>query len=205
MTKEHDTLTLEEVVSLFDEKGLVERLSLTCPRESSIPDSLDRLAEQAVRAVRNGKTLLLLDDAGCHRNDRLFLDPHLAVSRVDLGLKEAPVPESEQNLRRRASILLRSAAIRSLHDVAVAVELGADLVAPRLMFATLAEKEDKAAPLLYEALNKGLEKVISTIGIHELRGYARLFSSIGLSPEVAGVLDIVNFCGSERGEPPGRI
>lgn len=197
--KAHDTLTLEEVVSLFDEKGLVERLSLTCPRASSIPDSLDRLAKQAVRAVRSGKTLLLLDDADCHRNDRLFLDPHLAVSRVDLGLKEAPVPESEQNLRRRASILLRSAAIRSLHDVAVAVGLGADLVAPRLMFAILAEKEEKAAPLLYEALNKGLEKVISTIGIHELRGYARLFSSIGLSPEVAGVLDIVNFCGSGRG------
>lgn len=199
VTEEHDTFTLEEVISLFDEKGLVERLSLTCPRESSIPDALDRLAEQAVRAVRNGKTLLLLDDSDCHRNDQLFLDPHLAVSRVDLGLKEAPVPKSEQNLRRRASILLRSAAIRNLHDVAVAVGLGADLVAPYLMFATLKDKGDKAAALLYEALNKGLEKVISTIGIHELRGYARLFSSIGLSPEVADVLNIVNFCGSERG------
>ena len=27
---------------------------------------------------------------------------------------------------------------------------------------------------LYNAFNKGLEKVISTIGIHELRGYGRL-------------------------------
>src|SRR5690606_41968180 len=53
--KAHDTLTLEEVVSLFDEKGLVERLSLTCPRASSIPDSLDRLAKQAVRAVQIGR------------------------------------------------------------------------------------------------------------------------------------------------------
>ena len=41
---------------------------------------------------------------------------------------------------------------------------------------------------LYTALNKGLEKVISTIGIHELRGYGRLFSSIGLHEEIANIL-----------------
>ena len=49
---------------------------------------------------------------------------------------------------------------------------------------------------LYTALNKGLEKVISTIGIHELRGYGRLYSSIGLHEEIANILQITNFLGS---------
>ena len=44
--------------------------------------------------------------------------------------------------------------------------------------------------------NKGLEKVISTIGIHELRGYGRLYSSIGLHEEIANILQITNFLGS---------
>ena len=49
---------------------------------------------------------------------------------------------------------------------------------------------------MYTALNKGLEKVISTIGIHELRGYGRLYSSIGLHEEIANILQITNFFGS---------
>ena len=40
--------------------------------------------------------------------------------------------------------------------------------------------------------------MISTIGTHELRGYTRFFSSIGFHPEVAEVLDIVNYLGSEK-------
>ena len=52
--------------------------------------------------------------------------------------------------------------------------------------------------LFNAALNKGLEKVISTIGIHELRGYGRLFSSIGLNDEIAKILNIVNFFGSNQ-------
>ena len=51
---------------------------------------------------------------------------------------------------------------------------------------------------LYSALTKGLEKVISTIGIHELRGYGRLFSAIGLNDEVADYLMVVNFFGSKE-------
>ncbi|KHF29395.1 hypothetical protein LR68_01756 [Anoxybacillus sp. BCO1] len=65
------------------------------------------------------------------------------------------------------------------------------------MFATVADSSTRPAIHLFQALNKGLEKVISTIGIHELRGYSRLFSSIGLHEEVAAVLNIVNFFGSD--------
>ena len=96
--------------------------------------------------------------------------------------------------------MLRSAALRSLHDIIVAYGLGANLISPYFMFLSLPTDDTKPSVNLFNALNKGLEKVISTIGIHELRGYGRLFSSIGLNDEIANYLNIVNFFGSNEVE-----
>lgn len=41
--------------------------------------------------------------------------------------------------------------------------------------------------------------MISTIGIHEVRGYARLFSSIGLRPELTRIFDTPAYMGSKAG------
>src|SRR5207244_13645197 len=54
-----------------------------------------------------------------------------------------------------------------------------------------------ALPDLVEALRKGVEKVLSTLGMHELRGYGRQLSAIGLAPEVARLLGIRTFFGAE--------
>ncbi|MBA4495433.1 glutamate synthase-related protein [Paenactinomyces guangxiensis] len=194
---EFSTLSLEELVQLYVERGLVARLPLSYAKGTRMADAFEELEAKAIKAVKDGKVILLLDDSDCHQNDQYYLDPHLAISKVDQGLKNAPWSKQGQNLRRLASIVVRSGAMRNLHDLALAVGLGADAICPYLMFGTIVEKENKSAANLFNAINKGLEKIISTIGIHELRGYARLFSSIGLSPEVAGVLGIVNYCGSK--------
>jgi glutamate synthase (NADPH/NADH) large chain len=47
-------------------------------------------------------------------------------------------------------------------------------------------------------LTEGLEKVMSTIGCHELRAYGRVASSIGLAPSVAQVMAAPNYFGSEE-------
>ena len=74
------------------------------------------------------------------------------------------------------AIVLRSAAIRNVHDVAVALGLGADGVCPYVMVEVICvEDYDTDVSNLCSALRKGIEKVISTIGIHEVRGYARQF------------------------------
>ena len=41
--------------------------------------------------------------------------------------------------------------------------------------------------------------MISTIGIHEVRGYARQFSSIGVKPELAEIFQTEAFAASETG------
>ncbi len=192
-------LSLEQLLSMFraqNEKS-VAVLSITYARGTALTAALEQLAQDAISAVQGGASILVLDDEGAHRNDRLWLDPHLAVSKVDIALKAVKL-ELGDNLRRQTSIVLRSAAVRNLHDMIVAVGLGADAISPYVLFATAASKEGAAAARkVYTALSKGMEKAISTIGTHELRGYTRFFSSIGLKPEVTEVLDIVNYLGSE--------
>lgn len=186
----------EQLQALY--QGRTATLSLTFARGTSLKDALDGLAEEAVQAVRSGTQLLVLDDSEAHQNDRLWMDPHLAVSKIDIALRAQKLGNGD-NLRRHVTVLLRSAAIRNLHDIAVAVGLGADVLSPYILFATAAAKDGAVgARKVFVAFMKGLEKVISTIGTHELRGYTRFFSSIGLKPEVAEVLDIVNYLGSEQ-------
>ena len=50
-----------------------------------------------------------------------------------------------------------------------------------------------------QSLSKGLEKVISTMGTHEIGGYGKYFASIGLCSHLAGIFETPNFCGSGKG------
>jgi glutamate synthase (NADPH) large chain len=179
------------IVNLFQKENLCHFISTTFTENETIQEALDRLADEAQDAVASGKSLLVLDDGNSHHDGNLWLDPHLVLAAIDQRLTDV-------SLRRDCSLLLRSAAIRSLHDVIVAYGFGADVISPYYMFLTVLEDESiEPVVNLYTSLQKGLEKVISTIGIHELRGYGRLFSAIGLSDEVAETLNIVNFFGSE--------
>ena len=75
-----------------------------------------------------GKTLLILDDAACTSGRfSIGLIRILVTSAIDQALVKA-------ELRRDCSLLLRSAAIRSLHDIVTVFGLGADLISPYYMF-----------------------------------------------------------------------
>ncbi len=183
----------DQVIQEYQEQNLIHFISSTFKESETIPDALSRISKEAVAAVDMGKTLLVIDDTSAHQNGNLWIDPHLVTSAVDQVLVKT-------EKRRDCSILLRSAALRSLHDIIVAYGLGANLISPYFMFLSLPANDTKPSVNLFNALNKGLEKVISTIGIHELRGYGRLFSSIGLNDEIAKTLNIVNFFGSDEVE-----
>ena len=180
----------DQFINYNQDQKLVHFLSSTFKENESIANALTRITDDAVHAVDGGKTLLVLDDALAHQNGHLLLDPHLVTSAVDQALVQ-------KGKRRDCSILLRSASLRSLHDIIVSYGLGANLISPYYMFLSLSSDDLKKVINLYNSLTKGLEKVISTIGIHELRGYGRLFSSIGLHEEIAAYLNVANFFGSD--------
>lgn len=189
----------------------VARLNAATQPDESVVMGLKRLAEEAVQAASSGAAIILLDDGMAFTEGQGWIDPLLVVAIVDRALRmsfEEPTRPAARpfNLRRRVGLVLRSGAIRHLHDLIMALGLGADAVAPYMLFEVAAgnvespldpaERSTRLTNTL-KALRVGLEKVTSTMGIHELRGYGRLFASIGLSQPVALMMGTANYGGSE--------
>jgi len=201
IVQELGTTSLEQTIAYFKSlsEDFIVSLSLSFKENQTIKDRLTELNQEALKAVQLGAKVIIIDDqAVFDKTDHYWLDPHLAISSIDLSLKKSF--KDNENLRRKVSIILRSASIRNLHDLATVIGFGADAVSPYLLFATVFQKvnEEGLIKNLYIGLNKGIEKIASTIGIHELRGYDRLFASIGFDQEIASLLDITNFYGNEN-------
>ncbi len=198
IAREHRTYLLEDLWEEFRSRAAALDISLL--ESETTQGAVERLKQEAVKKVRDGAELLVLTDRIVYDGERRYLDPHLATSAVDQALKQMRVREGEENLRRRCSIVLRSAAIRNVHDVVLALGLGANGVCPYVMVEVICVEEYEAdVSNLCAALRKGIEKVISTIGIHESRGYARQFSSIGVKPELAEIFQTEHWAASPRG------
>lgn len=194
----HKTYLLEDMWEAFRGRGTV--LDISCLESEDTRGAIERLKQEATVAVRGGCGLLVLSDRTAYEGDRRYLDPHLALAAVDLALREHLCAPGETNLRRRCGVVLRSAALRNVHDTVLALGLGADAVCPYAMVeVSLLDDYRTDVDNLATALRKGIEKVISTIGIHEVRGYARLFSSIGLHPELTAIFDTPAYMGSKAG------
>ena len=219
--------TLISVVTQFPFSQIAQIQTVTFPGEST-PQALERIALTAVEAVQNGCRLIVLNDVDAFSGENGWVDPILAISIVDRALRlsfaenapatsPTPIPLSDNgkidlglvasnmkvNLRRQAGIILRSGAIRNLHDLVMSIGMGADAVVPYLIFESAVNNaaEETSARLknTLKALRSGIEKSISTMGIHEARGYGRLFASIGLSNPVAQALGTNNYAGSDQG------
>ncbi len=197
IAKEHQTYVLEDLWEHFS--GRSAALDISLLDAETTQGAIERLRQEAVKKVQEGAELLVLTDRTVYEGERRYLDPHLATSAVDQALKGFGVDAAEDNLRRRCSIVLRSAAIRNVHDVALALGLGANGVCPYVMIEVVCVDDyPQDVANICSALSKGIEKVISTIGIHEVRGYARQFSSIGIKPELAEIFQTEHWAASRE-------
>ena len=198
IAREHHTYLLEDLWEEF--RGRAGAVDISLLEAEKTSGAIERIKQEAVKKVRDGAELIVLTDRTVYEADRRFLDPHLAISAVDQALKQFRVEPGEKNLRRRCGLVLRSAAIRNVHDVMLALGLGANGVCPYTMVEVICvEDYETDVSNLCAALGKGIEKVISTIGIHEVRGYARQFSSIGVKPELAEIFQTEAFAASRTG------
>ena len=135
-------------LATFEPGSLVTIATATLPGEK-ISLALGRLAEQAVNAVRGGASLIVLDDAGAFTDGNGWIDPLLAVAQVDRALQacfvDLPAGRSPfqkngfTSLRRQVGLVLRSGAIRNLHDLVLSIGLGADAVSPYALVACAME------------------------------------------------------------------
>lgn len=192
----HGVACMEDVLAAWDWRAT--RLPLSFSTDLSVREHLEQLSAAAVTAVQEGAELIVLHDLNAGPGERVC-DPHLAVAAVDKALREAR-KEDGSSWRRDASLVLQAAGIRNVHDVMVALGFGAQALCPYAMMEKAMDgspEPSAVATNVLDALQKGIEKVLSTLGIHELRGYGRLVSAIGVSPEVLDILAIPGFCASE--------
>ena len=168
------------------------RLSLLFPAAggaAALRAALASLLAEAARAAREGASLLVLSDRGVDA-ERASLPSLLAVSAVHQHLVR-------EGLRTRVSLAAETAEARDDHQVAALVTFGAEAVCPYLALAAVRaaasadEQSDmpspgEAARRYLTALEKGLLKIISKMGISTLRSYhgAQLMEIVGLADEL---------------------
>jgi glutamate synthase (NADPH) large chain len=156
------------------------------PREggAALERAMARLCQQASDAVADGHTILILSDRGV--SERCAPIPSLLATA---GVHHHLVREGT---RTRCALLLESGDAREVHHVALLIGYGAGAVNPYLAFETLHDMiqqrviegvtHDKAVANYIKALNKGILKVMSKMGISTLQSYcgAQIFEAVGL-------------------------
>ena len=146
--------------------------------------SLDALAADALKAVREGAKIIILSDRGKDiASEKCEIPSLLAVAAVNKSLVEAGV-------RPSVGIVVESGEVREVHHFAVLLGFGATAVNPWLALETVSDlvKADStaAAANYVTAVCKGIMRVMSKMGISTLRSYrsARIFEAIGLGPKL---------------------
>ncbi|MEO1941386.1 MAG: glutamate synthase central domain-containing protein, partial [Campylobacterales bacterium] len=157
----------------------------TFPVEGSLEKSLEELTDQIVADVREGVRIIFLDDRNISR-ERVPIPMAMVVGRLHKKLLD-------QKLRHLTSIVAITSEVITPHDVAVLIGYGASAIYPYLLFKTgaqIAEKEEldleDALFNIHSALNKGILKIMSKMGISTIASYrnSALFDILGLSREI---------------------
>ncbi|MBK8189419.1 MAG: glutamate synthase large subunit [Vampirovibrionales bacterium] len=176
------------VLQLDDPHYAYETIDLTYPTSGSLRAAIETVCDQAERAVRNGKVILILTDRRVSRN-RIPIHALLGVGAVHARL-------CEKGLRCDANIIVETATARDPHHFAALIGFGATAIYPYLAYQTLyhmAQRKEiqwkNTVGLMKnyrQGIQKGLYKILSKMGISTINSYrgARLFEAIGLHDEV---------------------
>ena len=150
--------------------------------------AMDDLCRRASEAVAAGYNILILSDRGV--GPRLAPIPSLLATA---GVHHHLVREGT---RTRCALVIECGDAREVHHVSLLLGYGAGVVNPYLAFETIDDMvrqgiltsidRDKAIGHYIKALNKGVLKVMSKMGISTLQSYcgAQIFEAIGLNQEL---------------------
>lgn len=149
--------------------------------------ALNSLCQQAESAIKKGYSLIVLSDRGVNR-DYAAIPALLAVGAVHQYLVK-------KACRSQIALILESAEPREVHHFALLFGFGVGCVNPYLSYQTIEKLvldgqlscDAKIAQKNYiKAINKGLLKILSKMGISTLQSYrgAQIFEALGLSQEV---------------------
>lgn len=155
--------------------------------EGDFVRSIDRICQEASSAIDDGYTFILLSDRGANK-EYAALPALLATGAVHHHL----VRKAQ---RTQIGIIVESAEPREVHHFALLFGYGAGLINPYLVYEAIGNlinegqldiSYEKAIDNYIKALNKGVLKILSKMGISTLQSYrgSQIFEALGVGSEV---------------------
>ena len=152
--------------------------------QEGIEARLASICAEAVDALKSGHNILIVTDRNVSA-ERVAIPALLAMSAVHQHL-------IAHGLRTQTGLVVETGSARETHHFAVLAGYGAEAVHPYLALDTIAEmardlpgdlSAEKAITNYIKAIGKGLQKVMSKMGISTYMSYcgAQIFEAIGLS------------------------
>ncbi|MGN6707233.1 MAG: glutamate synthase-related protein [Rhodanobacter sp.] len=164
-------------------------LDITYPAawgKQGIEARLVSLCAQAVDAIGQGHNILVVSDRHAGR-ERVAIPALLATSAVHQHLVN-------RGLRTSTGLVVETGSAREVHHFALLAGYGAEAIHPYLAMETLARHAADSGTLSAEeaiahyikAIGKGLQKVLSKMGISTYMSYtgAQIFEAVGLNSEL---------------------
>jgi len=158
--------------------------------EDGLKHALDDLGSRASLAVNSGYTLLIISDRG--------VDPTYAPVPSLLAMAAVHNRLVREKTRTQVALIIESGEPREVMHFALLIGYGASAVNPYLAIETLHDLKrrgllphsvtgNQAEKHFIKAINKGLLKTFSKMGISTLQSYrgAQVFEAVGLSKSLA--------------------
>ncbi|MFH0940385.1 MAG: glutamate synthase large subunit [Candidatus Omnitrophota bacterium] len=158
-------------------------------RSGSLRSALDRLCQEASQCIKEGYNLIILSDRSVCAQ-KAAIPSLLAVGAVHHYL-------IRETTRMQASLIIETGDAREVMHFALLLGYGANAINPYLAYETLLDlynkreaflgfDRDKVIANYIKAVDKGLLKVFSKMGISTLQSYcgAQIFEALGLGKEV---------------------
>ncbi len=155
--------------------------------KADIEARLASLCAEAADAVRSGYNILIV-------SDRQVDEKHVAIPALlaTLAIHQHLV---QKGLRTSVGLVVETGSARETHHFALLAGYGAEAVHPYLVMETLAEmakglsgdlSAEKAVKNFVKAVGKGLQKVMSKMGISTYMSYtgSQIFEAIGLNRDI---------------------
>ncbi len=179
-----------EKIRNINKKGFktkVISLLFAADERGSFLKALDKICEEAEKAIREKYTFIILSDRGVNKK-YAALPSLLAIGAVHHHLVR-------KAMRTQIGIILESAEPREVFHFALLFGYGADCINPYLAYEAVnylineAELEgdfEMAQKNYRKAVDKGILKILSKMGISTLNSYrgAQIFEALGLNSKV---------------------
>jgi len=183
---------LEKIRSI--DTGLFQAKTLQCyfranGKDGALKAALDRICRYAVDAVEDGFKVLVLQDRAID-SDHAPIPSLLAVSSIHHHL-------IRKGLRGQVGIIVEAGDAWEVHHFACLIAFGATAINPYLALSSIRDMketgklqttltDDELKKNYIKAVNEGLLKVFSKMGISTLQSYqgAQIFEILGLNKEV---------------------